>query len=61
LVKNSLAIAGNTGDGVQSLSGRSPEGRNGNLLQYSSLENSTGREAWQAIVHGVAKSWAQLK
>ena len=34
--------------------------RNGNLLQYSCLENSTGRGAWQAIVHGVAKSRTQL-
>ena len=24
------------------------------------LENSMDREAWQATVHGVAKSWAQL-
>ena len=27
---------------------------NGNPLQYSCLENSMGREAWQAAVHGVA-------
>ena len=26
-------------------------------LQYSSLENVIHRGAWQAIVHGVAKSW----
>ena len=25
--------------------------------QYSCLENPMGRGAWQAIVHGVAKSW----
>ena len=36
--------------------GISPEGGNGNPLQYSCLENSMGRGAWQAIVHGVAKS-----
>ena len=36
--------------------GRSPGGRNGKLLQYSCLENSTDRGAWQATVHGVAKS-----
>ena len=24
-------------------------------------ENSMDRGAWQAIVHGIAKSWAQLK
>ena len=36
--------------------GRSLEAGNGNLLQYSSLENSKGRGALQAIVHKVAKS-----
>ena len=34
---------------------------NGNLLQYSCLENSMDRGAWQAIVHGVAKSWSKLR
>ena len=29
---------------------------NGNPLQYSCLENSMDGEAWQAAVHGVAKS-----
>ena len=33
---------------------RSPGGGNGNLLQYSCLENSMDGGAWQ--VHGVAKS-----
>ena len=28
----------------------------GNTLQYSCLENSMYRGAWQAIVHGVKKS-----
>ena len=28
-----------------------------NPLQCSSLENSKDRGAWQATVHGVAKSW----
>ena len=36
--------------------GRSPGEGNGNPLQYSGLENSTDRGAWQATVHGVAKS-----
>ena len=36
--------------------GRSPGEGNGNPLQYSCLENSTDRRAWQATVHGVAKS-----
>ena len=30
---------------------------NGNPLQYSCLENPLDRGAWQATVHGVAKSW----
>ena len=30
---------------------------NGNVLQYSSLENSMDRGTWWATVHGVAKSW----
>ena len=32
------------------------EGVHGNLLQYSCLENPTGRGAWQATVHRVTKS-----
>ena len=32
--------------------GRSPGGGNGNLLQYSCLDNPTDREAWRAIVQG---------
>ena len=34
---------------------RSPWERNGNPLQYSSLENPMDRRAWWATVHGVAK------
>ena len=30
------------------------------LLQYSCLEDSMDREAWQATVHGVAKSPTEL-
>ena len=33
---------------------------NDDPLQYSDLENSMGRGAWQATVHGVTKSWTQL-
>ena len=36
--------------------GRSPRVGNGNLLQYSCLENSMDRGAWYATVCGVAKS-----
>ena len=35
--------------------GRSPGERNGNTLQYSWLENSMDRGAWQATAHGVKK------
>ena len=31
--------------------GRSPEGGNGNPLQYSCLKNSMDKGAWQATVH----------
>ena len=37
--------------------GTSPGIGNGNMLQYSCLENSLHRGAWRATVHGVAKSW----
>ena len=37
-------------------SGRSPGEGNGNPLQYSCLENSMDKGAWQAIVRGVTKS-----
>ena len=40
--------------------GRFPGEGNGNPLQYSGLENSMDRGAWQAIVHGVTKSQTQL-
>ena len=36
--------------------GRSPAERNGYPLQYSCLENSMDKGAWQAIAHGVTKS-----
>ena len=40
--------------------GRSPGVGNGNPLQYSCMEESMDREAWQAPVQGVANSWTQL-
>ena len=36
--------------------GRSPEVRNGNLLQYSCLRNPKNRRAWRVTAHGVAKN-----
>ena len=41
-------------------SGRSPEERNSNPLQYSCLENPMDRGAWRAIVYRVTKSWTLL-
>ena len=33
---------------------------NGNTLQYSCLENPMEEEAWQATVHGIARSQTRL-
>ena len=53
--------AGDTGDmGSISGSGRSLGGGNGNLLQYSCLENPMDGGAWRAAVHGVAEGWTRL-
>jgi len=38
----------------------SPGEGNGYPFQYSCLENSIDREAWQATVHGVSKSQTRL-
>ena len=40
--------------------GRYPGEGKGYPLQYSGLENSMDTRAWQATVHGVAKSRTQL-
>ena len=40
--------------------GGSPGEENDNLLQYSGLENSMNRGAWQATIHEVPKSWTGL-
>ena len=37
--------------------GRSPGEENGYPLQYSCLENSMDKGAWQATVHGISNSW----
>ena len=61
MLKNRLVKAGEAKDlGSIPGSGKSPEGGNGNLLQYSCLENLMDRGAWQATVHRVAKSWTRL-
>ena len=60
-VKNLPANAGDRRNAdLISESGRSPGGGHGNPLQYSCLENPMDRGAWQATVHGVAKSWKRL-
>ena len=57
MVKSPSANAGDARDaGSVPGSGRSPGVGNGTPLQYSCLENSMGREAWQAAVHGASKS-----
>ena len=62
VVKNPPAKAGDTTDpGLIPGSGRSPGGGHGNPLQYPCLENPMDRGAWQATVHGVAKSQTRLK
>ena len=55
------ASAHNVGDlgSVPGL-GRSPGEGNGSPLQYCYLENLMDRGAWQAAVHGIAKSRTQL-
>ena len=40
---------------------RSPGGGNGNPRQYSYLGSPMDRGAWWATVHGVTKSWTQLR
>ena len=53
-VKVSACIAGDLGS-IPGLA-RSPREENGYPLQYSGLENSMDRGAWQDTVHGVTKS-----
>ena len=58
---NGKESACNAGDqGSIPGSGKSSGEGNGNPLQYSCLENSMDREAWQATVGGVTKSETQL-
>ena len=53
MVKNPPAKAGDVGL-IPGL-GRSPRGENGDIFQYSCLENPMDRGAWQATVHGIAE------
>ena len=52
--KESACNAGDL-DSIPGL-GRSPGEGNGHPLKHSCLENPMDRGAWQAIVHGIAKS-----
>ena len=57
VIKNPPANAGDIRDaGLIPGSGRYTGEGNGNLFQYSCLENPMDSRAWQATVHGVAKS-----
>ena len=57
-VKESACNVGDLGS-IPGL-GISPGEGNGNPLQYSCLENPMDGKAWQATVHGVAKSQTRL-
>ena len=59
MAKNTSVNAGDMGS-IPGL-GRSPGGGDGNPFQYSFLENSMDRGAWQASIHRVIKSQTQLK
>ena len=56
MVKNMPSTGDIRDTGLIPESGRSPGGRNGNLLQYSYQENPTDRGAWQTTVHRATKS-----
>ena len=61
VVKNLPVSAGDPGDmGSIPRSVKSHGGGNGNLLQYSCLENPMYREICQAIVHTIAQSRTRL-
>ena len=56
--KESACSAGDPGS-IPELRGSPGEGK-GNPSQYSCLEKPMDREAWRAMVHGVAKSRTRL-
>jgi len=59
VVKHLPVNAGDTG--LTAGSERAPGTGNDNLLQFSSLENSMERGAWQATVHRVTNSLTRLR
>ena len=58
MVKTLLTNAGDA-DSTSGSEGSLRRGKN-NPLQYSCLENSMDKGAWQATVYGVTNSWLQL-
>ena len=62
VVKNLPVNTGGDSRDMGSIPGSrsSPGGGNGNLLQYSCLENSMDRGAWRATVRGVAE-WNKIE
>ena len=60
MVKNPPVNAGDAGNLSSILGSRRFLVGNGNLLQYSCVENFMNREAWRATVQGVARSWIRL-
>ena len=62
VLKNPPANTGDTRDVGLIFPGleKSPEVGKGNPFQYSCLENPMDRGAWQAVVHGVAKTQTGL-
>ena len=62
VVKNPSPSTGDMrGLGLIPGSEKSPGGGDSNPLQDSWLENPMDRGAWWAAVHGVTKSWIELK
>ena len=60
--KESFCNAGATGDvGLIPGTRKSPGGGHGNPCQDTCLESPVDKEAWQATVHRVAQSSAELK
>ena len=56
--KESACSSGDSGSIPET--GRSPGEANSYPFQYSCLENPMDRGAWQAVVHGITKSWTWL-
>ena len=62
VIKNSPASAGDARATGSALGcGRFPGEGNGNLHQFSYLENSMGRGVWWIAVHWITKSRTQLR